>query len=98
MTPDRWQSVLHDAYDRFTAEVELIEAEIPGQLDPESDEVDRYFAHLPFDVYAAQDESEFFAVTSEAFFVAPHPLQLAFPDWYALLARFFLQNPLDASA
>ena len=61
-------------------------------------EVDRFFAHLPFDAYAAHDESEFFAVTSEAFFVAPARLQQAFPEWYALLAQFFLQNPLDAGA
>ncbi len=95
ISPDRWRRVLREAFERFTAELELIESEIPENVDPESDEVDRYFAHLPFDAYAAQDESEFFAVTSEAFFVAPRGLQQSFPDWYALLAQFFLQNPLD---
>ena len=98
LTVDRWRRVLRDAFDRFTAEIELIESEIPANVDPESDEVDRFFAHLPFDAYAAHDESEFFAVTSEAFFVAPARLQQAFPEWYALLAQFFLQNPLDAGA
>ncbi|MBC8118750.1 MAG: zinc-dependent peptidase, partial [Burkholderiaceae bacterium] len=49
---------------------------------------------LPFDAYAAQDEAEFFAVSSEAFFVEPTGLQQAFPEWYALLAEFFLQDPL----
>lgn len=90
----RWRDILRDALDRFTAEVDLLESEIPTDVDPESDATDRYFAQLPFDAYAAQDESEFFAVTSEAFFVAPTGLQRAFPDWYALLSQFFLQDPL----
>lgn len=94
MTIEHWRRVLHDASDRFVAEVELIETELPGEIDPESDKADRYFAHLPFDAYAAQDEAEFFAVSSEAFFVEPTRLQQSFPDWYALLAQFFLQDPL----
>ncbi|MGH6609610.1 MAG: zinc-dependent peptidase, partial [Burkholderiaceae bacterium] len=51
-------------------------------------------AHLPFDAYAAQDEAEFFAVSSEAFFVEPARLQQAFPEWYRLLSQFFRQEPL----
>ncbi len=90
----RWSTVLTAAFERFVAEVELIESAIPNGLDPESDEEDRYYAHLPFDAYAAQDEAEFFAVSSEAFFVEPTGLQQAFPEWYALLAGFFLQDPL----
>ena len=97
LTVERWRNVLRDAFNRFTAEVDLIESEIPADVDPESDEVDRYFANLPFDAYAAQDESEFFAVTSEAFFVAPAGLHQAFPDWYALLSQFFLQDPSAAA-
>ncbi len=96
LSVDRWRSVLLDSLDRFVAELELIEAGLPADLDPESDEVDRHYAHLPIDPYAAQDEGEFFAVSSEAFFVDPARLQLAFPDWYALLAQFFLQDPLAA--
>lgn len=98
LTVERWRRVLHEAFNRFAAEVERVEAGLPGELDPESDEVDRYFAHLPFDAYAAQDEAEFFAVSSEAFFVEPTRLQQAFPDWYALLAQFFLQDPLATNA
>ncbi len=42
----------------------------------------------------ATDPGEFFAVSSEAFFVSPLPLRDAFPEWYALLAAYFLQDPL----
>ena len=93
---DGWRSVLHQSFDRFAAELELIDAEIPDDLDPESDELDRYYAHLPIDPYGAHDEAEFFAVSSETFFVEPRRLQDAFPDWYALLSQFFLQDPLTA--
>ncbi len=96
LTVEHWRRVLHEAFERFVAEVDLIDSELPAELDPEADEVDRYFAHLPFDAYAAQDEAEFFAVSSEAFFVAPARLQQAFPDWYALLVQFFLQDPMAA--
>ncbi|MGZ9059330.1 MAG: zinc-dependent peptidase, partial [Burkholderiaceae bacterium] len=95
LSPDRWRSVLHQSFDRFAAELELIDAELPHDLDPESDAWDRHYAHLPIDPYAAHDEAEFFAVSSEAFFVKPGRLRDAFPEWYALLARFFLQDPLD---
>ncbi len=97
LTTEHWRRVLAEAFGRFSAEVELIESELPVGFDPESDEVDRYYAHLPFDAYAAQDEAEFFAVSSEAFFVEPTRLQQAFPDWYSLLAQFFLQDSLVAN-
>jgi MtfA peptidase len=91
---DRWRSVLHQSFDRFVEELDLIDDEMPDDLDPESDEVDRHYAHLPLDPYAAHDEAEFFAVSSETFFVDPSRLHDAFPEWYALLAQFFLQDPL----
>ena len=91
---DQWRRVLLNAFDRFTAELDLIEAALPEDLDPESDQVDRHYAHLPIDSYGAQDEAEFFAVSSESFFVKPERLREAFPEWYALLAQFFLQDPL----
>lgn len=93
----RWRATLFDALQRFGAELDLVEGELPPDVDPESSEADAYFAHLPLDAYAAQDEGEFFAVSSEAFFVAPARLQAAFPDWYALLAAFFRQDPLGTS-
>lgn len=94
----RWNDVLQDAYERFLSELDLIEAELPEGVDPDSDAADPHYAHLPFDAYAAQDEAEFFAVSSEAFFVNPDLLQRAFPEWYALLSEFFRQDPLARRA
>ena len=90
----RWKAVLADAFERFLAELDLIESELPEDIDPDSADADRYYAHLPFDAYAAQDEAEFFAVSSEAFFVEPRLMQRAFPNWYSLLVEFFRQDPL----
>jgi len=89
----RWRATLDDAYGRFVAELQMVEHELPAHLDPESADADAYYAHLPLDPYAAQEPGEFFAVSAEAFFVAPDGLQRAFPDWYALLAAFFRQDP-----
>jgi Mlc titration factor MtfA (ptsG expression regulator) len=45
------------------------------------------------DPYGAQGLEEFFAVASEAFFVMPRELKADDPGLYALLARFYLQDP-----
>ena len=90
----RWRRVLDDAYQRFSAAVDLVEAELPPDVDPESGAADPYYARLPLDPYAAQDEAEFFAVSSESFFVDPQRLADALAEWYELLARFYLQDPL----
>jgi Mlc titration factor MtfA (ptsG expression regulator) len=45
------------------------------------------------DPYAAEGEEEFFAVASEAFFVAPKELANEHPPLYELLASFYLQDP-----
>jgi len=92
-----WRDTLADAYARFVAELEIIERELPRDIDPESSAADPYYSHLPLDAYAAQDEGEFFAVSSEAFFVEPVRLERAFPHWYALLAAFFRQDPRVAA-
>jgi hypothetical protein len=97
LSPGLWRPVLADAFERLNAELDLIEAEIPPDMDPESAEADAYFARLPLDAYAATDPGEFFAVSSEAFFVSPARLRDAFPEWYGLLAEFFLQDPLGAA-
>jgi MtfA peptidase len=89
-----WRDTLCDAHEAFIAEIELVEGELPPTIDPDSSEADPYYAHLPLDAYAAQDAGEFFAVSSEAFFVRPARLQAAFPAWYQLLATFFRQDPL----
>ena len=96
LNPARWREVLQDAFERLVAELELIETEIPPDVDPESPGADSYYARLPLDAYAATDPGEFFAVSSEAFFVAPERLRDAFPQWYELLAAYFLQDPLAA--
>lgn len=93
----RWRQVLDDAFERLNAELDLLEAELPADVDPESDAADRHYARLPLDAYAATDTGEFFAVSSEAFFVAPQRLRDAFPEWYGLLAEFFLQDPLSSA-
>ncbi len=45
------------------------------------------------DPYAAEAPEEFFAVASEAFFVAPRDLRAEHPRLYELLRGFFRQNP-----
>ncbi|MDX9767780.1 MAG: zinc-dependent peptidase [Ectothiorhodospiraceae bacterium] len=45
------------------------------------------------DPYASTDPAEFFAVTSEYFFVAPDLLADSYPAVYRQLARFYRQDP-----
>jgi len=47
------------------------------------------------DPYGATGEEEFFAVASESFFVSPHDLAQAHPGLYAMLARFYRQDPAE---
>ena len=47
------------------------------------------------DPYAAQSIDEFFAVTSECFFVDPVSLRSEFPDVYSLLKNYYEQDPSD---
>jgi MtfA peptidase len=89
-----WRSALADSYDRFVAELDAIEASIPRHIDPESDEADAFYAHLPLDTYAATDEAEFFAVAAESFFVEPDVLADAFPDLHRCFVAYFGADPL----
>jgi Mlc titration factor MtfA (ptsG expression regulator) len=91
--PHHWQQALADAYERFCAELDMLADELPSGIDPDSPAADAHFARLPLDPYAAQDEGEFFAVSSEQFFVDPARLRDAFPEWYELLVLFFRQDP-----
>ena len=53
------------------------------------------------DPYAAQAPEEFFAVASEAFFVAPQDFRAEHPRVHGLLVTFFRQDPaahLDRAA
>lgn len=45
------------------------------------------------DPYGAESVDEFFAVSSEHFFVAPHDLIDEAPEMYELLARYYRQDP-----
>lgn len=46
------------------------------------------------DPYGSDDPAEFFAVLSESFFEMPDVVQAAYPALYALLGRYFRQDPL----
>ncbi len=96
--PRAWRQVLDDSLDRFIAAVDAVEAAIPHDVDPESEEADAWYGQLPMDPYAATDEGEFFAVSSEHFFVDPFPMQQALPEWYAMLRAYYRQDPLERFA
>jgi Mlc titration factor MtfA (ptsG expression regulator) len=95
LSPRRWRAVLEQAFTDFCDALEAVEAAIPADVDPESDAAASWYGTLPLDPYAATDEAEFFAVSSEAFFVDPEPLAHALPDWYGLLATYYRQDPLE---
>lgn len=46
------------------------------------------------DPYGAEAPEEFFAVASEAFFIAAHDLKAQMPELYALLAGYYRQEPV----
>jgi Mlc titration factor MtfA (ptsG expression regulator) len=45
------------------------------------------------DPYGTESPEEFFAVASEAFFVAPHDMRAEHPALYELLAGYYRQDP-----
>jgi Mlc titration factor MtfA (ptsG expression regulator) len=94
LNPRLWRQVLDDSLDRFMEALDAVESAIPPDVDPEGPQADPWYSELPLDPYAATDEGEFFAVSSEAFFVDPEPLAAAFPAWYGLLRTYFRQDPL----
>lgn len=94
LTSRTWKRVLEATYGDFCERLQGVEAAIPSDVDPESDDAAPWYQTLPLDPYAATDEAEFFAVSSEAFFVNPAPLAGAYPDWYAVLAQYYRQDPL----
>ena len=69
----------HTLQTSYEAFVQAVDADVPTTVDP----------------YGAQSLDEFFAVASEAFFVAPQGLQSEQPEVYALLRRYFRQDPLS---
>ncbi len=98
LPPSRWRQVRDASYEQLLGLLEEAEKAIPAHIDPESEEADPWFAALPLDPYAATDLAEFFAVSSEAFFVHPEPLANAMPDWYELLRRYYRQDPRQTAS
>lgn len=94
LTPRAWRRVLDATYRHFCRELDHVEASIPRDVDPESDDAAPWYRSLALDAYAATDPAEFFAVSSEAFFVNPAPLAGTYPDWYAMLTHYYRQDPL----
>ena len=75
----RWEQALTAAYEDFCRQVD--DAEARGEDD------------TVFDPYAAENPGEFFAVMSEVFFEDPQLLRAEYPAFYALLVRFYRQDP-----
>ncbi len=50
------------------------------------------------DPYGAEGPEEFFAVSSESFFVQPTDLWYTWPEWYEALAIFYRQDPAGVLA
>ena len=94
ISPAYWKRILDACFKDFCESLEQVEAAIPAYVDPESDQAEPWYQTLPLDAYAATDHAEFFAVSSEAFFVNPAPLAGAYPQWYALLTQYYRQDPL----
>ncbi|MGQ4879425.1 zinc-dependent peptidase [Billgrantia sp. LNSP4103-1] len=79
---------------------------LPRDMDPREwhrvftavwDDLQGYLARgeePPIDDYAATHPGECFAVCCETFFSAPDVLAGAYPELYALLVRYFRQDPL----
>jgi Mlc titration factor MtfA (ptsG expression regulator) len=85
MSRAEWQSTMRHAYDEFCAQVGRWEAR--GEREDEMPVIDPY---------AADNAAEFFAVMSETFFTRPQDVRAQFPELYALLARYYRQQPLEA--
>ncbi len=93
-----WPQVFSTAYDDFCERIDRLEDALPPDFDDDHPQHARLYdalaADLPLDPYASRDPAEFFAVASEAFFVAPQPLAAAYPAVYRKLAAYYRQDPL----
>lgn len=93
-----WPQEFSAAYEDFCDRVDRLEAALPPDFDADhaehADKYDELAAELPLDPYASRDPAEFFAVASEAFFVAPLPLAAAYPKVYRKLSAYYRQDPL----
>lgn len=66
----------------YALHAHAVEADLPTAVDP----------------YGAEGPEEFFAVSSESFFIEPLVLREAHPRWYAALSRFYRQDPAAEAA
>jgi Mlc titration factor MtfA (ptsG expression regulator) len=83
LSPREWEDIFDNAYDSFCRRVDGI-----------SERRWKQFADTSLiDPYAADHPSEFFAVCSEALFVAPGQFESEYPELYRLLARYYRQDP-----
>lgn len=89
----RWMETLLRAFDDFNWMIDRVEAAIPGDVDPESAQADPWYALLPLDPYAGTNPAEFFAVSTERFFVDPITLQAEFPALSAEYRQYFGLDP-----
>ena len=97
-----WETTLLAAYDDFCARVDAsAETCGCGNAEDETEALDAaaedFYAQTGFDSYAAHSPGEFFAVMSETFFEDPLTLRSAYPAFYALMARFYRQDPAARS-
>ena len=81
-----WETTLLAAYDDFCARVDAAE-----QADDATGEA--FYAETGLDAYGAESPGEFFAVMSETFFEDPEVLRATYPAFYALMCRFYRQDP-----
>ena len=90
VTRQAWEAALVAAYDDFCARVDAAEerGEASGEAFGET-----FYAETGLDAYGAQSPGEFFAVMSETFFEDPQVLRAAYPAFYALMCRFYRQDP-----
>jgi Mlc titration factor MtfA (ptsG expression regulator) len=72
--------------------MEAWSADVVGEFEALQEAVDRDEETF-LDPYAAEDETEFFAVATEDFFERPSELRAAHPRLYALLAEFYGLDP-----
>ena len=87
----QWEETLFSAYDDFCAKVDAAEQYLDDSSDGDIAPLDTL--DTLFDPYAAESPAEFFAVMSETFFEAPDLLRAEYPAFYALLCRFYRQDP-----
>lgn len=87
---EEWLAAIEESWTRFADDCDAAADSVPPDIDPDSEDADVYFGHLPLDPYAASDPAEFFAVLGEVFFTDPQRLRESFPAMQRLLERFFL--------